>query len=371
MRTRVCRFALCALSYLACTVPASALPLERLTLPKGFTITTFAEKVSGARSLALGNSGTVFVGTRTDGVVYALRDTNHDGKVDSTYVIARGLHSPNGVAVHGADLYVAEINRVLVFRGIESKLAQPPPYEVITDQLPSNEHHGWKFIGIGPDERLYVPVGAPCNVCEREDARYASILRMNLDGSNIESFAQGVRNTVGFDWHPRTGALWFTDNGRDLLGDDLPPDELNRTDRAGQHFGFPYCHGRGVSDPDYGKGHNCADYVPPVLELGAHVAALGMRFYEGTQFPAAYRSGLFMAQHGSWNRSTPVGYQVVFVAVDSTKVVRQEPFVTGWLSPSGIWGRPVDVQELPDGSLLISDDYAGAVYRVTYTSARP
>jgi len=351
-----------------CAVPAIALPLERLTLPKGFEISMFSDGVDGARSLALGSSGTVFVGTRTTGVVYALRDKNGDGRADSTYVIARGLNQPNGVAVHGADLYVAEVNRVLVFRGIESLLSSPPKYEIVTDRLPSDLHHGWKFIGIGPDQKLYVPVGAPCNACLRDDTRYASILRMDLDGSHMESFATGIRNTVGFDWHPDTDELWFTDNGRDHMGDDLPSDELNRASVPGQHFGFPYCHGKDVPDPEYGDDRDCAEFVPAALELGAHVAALGVRFYEGRLFPEAYRGGMFIAEHGSWNRSSPVGYRVVFVALDSSKVVRHEPFATGWLSPEGVWGRPVDVLPLPDGSLLISDDYAGAVYRVTYTT---
>ena len=348
--------------------PASALPLERLKLPEGFAISIFSDQVDGARSLALGSLGTVFVGTRSTGVVYALRDTDSDGRADSTYVIARDLHSPNGVAVNGADLYVAEVNRVLVFRGLESRLARPPAFEVVTNRLPSDEHHGWKFIAIGPDRKLYVPVGAPCNVCKRDDARYASIQRMDLDGSHMETFASGVRNTVGFDWHPKTGELWFTDNGRDHMGDDLPPDELNRAPGPGLNFGFPFCHGKAIPDPDYGAEKDCSKFVPAVLDLGAHVAALGVRFYEGSQFPEMYRKGMFIAEHGSWNRSSPVGYRVVFVALDGSNVVRHEPFVEGWLSSSGIWGRPVDVLERPDGSLLISDDYAGAVYRVTYAA---
>lgn len=360
-----------ALAY--CITAATAawgLPLERLKLPDGFQISIFSADVSGARSLARGALGTIFVGTRTDGVVYALRDTNADGKADSSYRIAKGLNEPNGVAVHGADLYVAEVNRVIVFRNIELRLATPPRPELISDRLPDDQHHGWKFIGIGPDDKLYVPVGAPCNVCEEDDERYASILRMDLDGNHQESFARGVRNTVGFDWNPRNGELWFSDNGRDMMGDDLPPDELNRAPRPGLHFGFPYCHGKQISDPDYGSGRNCSTFEPPALELGAHVAALGLRFYRGSLFPAAYRGGIFMAEHGSWNRTKPVGYRVVYVVLDGDHAVREEPFVEGWLTPSGVWGRPVDVLEQPDGSLLISDDYAGAVYRVTYSARK-
>jgi glucose/arabinose dehydrogenase len=351
------------------TRPVLGLPLERLELPPGFAVNLFADSVSGARSLALGPLGSVFVGSRTPGVVYALRDLDGDGVADSTYVVASGLNQPNGVAVHGRDLFVAEVNRVLLFPDLEAHLAHPPEYTVVTDDLPRDLHHGWKFIGIGPDEKLYVPVGAPCNVCVREDARYASILRMDLDGQHREVFAKGVRNTVGFDWHPDTGQLWFTDNGRDHLGDDLPPDELNCAPRPGLHFGFPHCHGKSILDPEYGAGRDCDEFQPPVLQLGAHVAALGMRFYTQTRFPAAYRGGLFVAEHGSWNRSSPVGYRVSFVALSGYSVERYEPFLTGFRSPSGVWGRPVDVLVLADGSLLVSDDYAGAVYRVTYTDA--
>jgi glucose/arabinose dehydrogenase len=347
---------------------AASLPLERLHLPEGFTIAVFAEGVTGARSLALGRQGTVFVGTRTPGKVYALRDTDSDGDSDSMYVVAAGLREPNGVAVNGADLIVAEVNRLLVFPELETHLAKPPAFRVLRDDLPTDAHHGWKFIAKGPDDKLYVPVGAPCNVCQRDDPRYAAILKLSLDGRQLEVFASGVRNTVGFDWHPVTRELWFTDNGRDMMGDDLPPDELNHAAHAGLNFGFPHCHGKSTVDPEFGLPDGCAGFEPPVLELGAHVAALGMRFYSGTAFPARYRGCVLLAEHGSWNRSQPVGYRVSLVTLNGSEAEGYEPFITGWLSPSGVWGRPVDVLCLPDGSLLISDDYADAVYRVTYTA---
>lgn len=362
--------AFAAVAWLCCCAPerALALPLSRLILPEGFTITVFADSVPGARSLTRGAQGTIFVGSRTPGHVYALRDTNDDGVCDSVYRVAKGLNMPNGVAMQGADLVVAEIHRLLVFPDLEAHLASPPPYRVLRDDLPTDAHHGWKFIAQGPDGHLYVPVGAPCNVCQRDDPRYASILRLDPAGEAWEVYATGVRNTVGFDWHPVTGELWFTDNGRDHLGDDAPPDELNRAVRSGLHFGFPHCHGRTVVDPEYGLSTGCDGFVPPRLELGAHVAALGMRFYTGRMFPAEYHGSVFLAEHGSWNRSSPVGYQVSVVRIDDSTVTDYKPFVTGWLSPEGIWGRPVDVLCLPDGSLLISDDYANAIYRVSWVA---
>jgi len=339
------------------------LPLEEIRLPEGFEITLWADGLPGARQLALGARGTVFVGTRREGRVYAVRD-------GTVRTIARGLRSPNGVAFREGSLFVAEISRVLRWDDIEDRLDDPPAPAVVRDDFPADDWHGWKFIAFGPDDRLYVPVGAPCNVCERDDERYASILRMKPDGTELEVFARGVRNTVGFDWHPETGELWFTDNGRDLLGDDLPPDELNRAPEAGLHFGFPYCHGRAVSDPELGRGRPCSGFRPPERELGAHVAALGMRFYRGDSFPAEYRH-IFIAEHGSWNRSTPDGYRVTTVRLDAEgRAVSYEPFAEGWLRPdgAGAWGRPVDLLVLPDGSLLVSDDRAGAIYRIRYRS---
>ncbi|HET7663182.1 MAG TPA: PQQ-dependent sugar dehydrogenase, partial [Rhodanobacteraceae bacterium] len=243
----------------------------------------------------------------------------------------------------------------------------PPRPEVVTDKLPSRHHHGWRFIAFGPDGRLYVPVGAPCNICNPPPP-FASLLSMKSDGSDWQTVATGIRNTVGFDWQPGSGKLWFTENGRDMLGDNKPSDELNRVDHAGENFGYPFCHAGDILDPEYGKGHSCSDYAPPALKLGAHVASLGMRFYTGRMFPARYRGAIFIAEHGSWNRSSKVGYRVMVVRVKGDKVVSYKPFMTGFLQGQQSWGRPVDVQPMPDGSLLVSDDQAGAVYRVTFES---
>ena len=339
--------------------------LDAVSLPEGFSIASFAENVPGARSLARGARGTIFVGTRAR-TVYAVTDEDADGSADRVRTIATNLNTPNGVAFRDGALYVAEVSRILRFDGIEDRLDDPPAYHVVRDDLPRETHHGWKFTRFGPDGKLYVPVGAPCNACAREDERFASILRMNLDGSGLELFASGVRNTVGFDWHPETGELWFTDNGRDWLGDDAPPDELNRAPQAGLHFGFPYCHGGTIVDPELGGGTSCAAYAPPAMALGAHVAALGMRFYTGEAFPEAYRDQIFIAEHGSWNRSSPVGYRVTRVRLEGNRAVEYAVFAEGWLGRDGAWGRPVDVLVLPDGSLLVSDDLAGAIYRITY-----
>jgi glucose/arabinose dehydrogenase len=342
------------------------LPLEKIKLPPGFRLDVFAYDLDGARSLALGAQGTVFVGTRGEGKVYAVRDGDGDGRADDVFTLASGLNSPNGVAFRDGSLYVAEVSRVLRFDDVEARLANPPRAAVVNDSFPRDAHHGWKFIRFGPDGKLYVPIGAPCNVCERSDPRYASITRMNADGTGFEVFASGVRNTVGFDWHPDTAELWFTDNGRDWLGDDKPPDELNRAPEAGLHFGFPYVHGRDLLDPKYGRKGFPERFRPPERELGPHVAALGMRFYTGEAFPAAYRGHVFIAEHGSWNRSTPLGYRVTFVRVEGNRAVSYEVFAQGWLQGRKAWGRPVDVLVMPDGALLVSDDRAGAVYRITY-----
>ena len=310
------------------------------------------------------------MGTRDDSV-YAVVDANGDGKGDEAIRIAAGLDSPNGVAVRDGALYVAEISRVLRFDAIEENLAKPPEPVVVGAAFPDDRHHGWKFIRFSPDGLLYVPVGAPCNACQRDDPRYASIMRMKPDGSGLEVFASGVRNTVGFDWHPATGEMWFTDNGRDMLGDDLPPDELNRATGKGLHFGFPYCHGGYFLDPGLGKGRSCEEFTPPAAKLGAHVAALGMRFYTGKSFPALYRDQVLIAEHGSWNRSERSGYRISLVRLEGTNVTGYETFADGWLASGEVWGRPVDLEVMPDGSLLISDDHAGAIYRITYGQVRP
>ncbi len=364
-----------ALAALAClsAAPAAQAPgserlrLASLTLPPGFSISVYADNVPNARSLALGPGGTVFVGTRTAGNVYALVDANKDQKADEVLTLARGLTMPNGVAVRGGALFVAEVSRILRFDNIEASLRTPPTPVVVNGTFPADTHHGWKFIAFGPDGYLYVPVGAPCNVCERDDPRYASITRMKPDGSGVEVFASGVRNTVGFDWHPGTDDLWFTDNGRDLLGDDVPPDELNRAPGKGLHFGFPYCHAGTVTDPVFGVKRPCSAFTAPARALGPHVAALGMRFYTGSMFPSEYRRQILIAEHGSWNRSTPIGYRLMRVTLKGNDAVSYEPFVEGWLQDGKPWGRPVDVLVMPDGALLVSDDLAGVVYRITYS----
>ena len=349
------------------SAPASSEPeLSRVRVPEGFSVSFYSDRVPNARSLAMGPGGTLFVGTRSGGTVYALTDSDGDNFAETVRVVDDGLNSPNGVAFRDGSLYVAEISRILRYDGIESRLSSPPDPAVVNDSLPTDGHHGWKFIRFGPDGKLYVPVGAPCNVCERADRRYASVLRMNPDGSNVEVFARGVRNTVGFDWHPETGVLWFTDNGRDHMGDDVPPDELNRAPAPGLHFGFPYCHGTDVGDPRFGSSRSCGEFVPPALELPAHVAALGMRFYAGSMFPASWKNSIFVAEHGSWNRSSPVGYRVTRVSVSAGRAVSYETFADGWLGDDGsAWGRPVDVLVAPDGALLVSDDRRGAVYRIS------
>ena len=341
--------------------------LDRITLPPGFRIELYAGHIEGARSLALSPKGTVFVGTREEGRVYAVVDRDKDFKADEVITIAQGLAMPNGVAVKDGALYVAEVSRILRFDAIDSRLKDPPQPVVVYADLPPDAHHGWKFIAFGPDNKLYCPIGAPCNVCDRGDP-YASITRMNPDGTGFEIFCRGVRNTVGFDWHPVTKELWFTDNGRDWLGDDKPPDELNRAPRPGIHFGFPFCHGNGIPDPAYG-GKGCGLYQAPERELGPHVAALGMRFYTGTQFPGKYRGNIFIAEHGSWNRTTPTGYRITMVTVKGNRAVTYEVFAEGWRHGGVTWGRPVDVLVLPDGSLLVSDDKAGAIYRISYRKA--
>ncbi len=344
----------------------TALPLEQVRLPAGFHIELYAAPVPGARSMSRGTQGTLFVGTRKVGKLYAVVDRNGDHRADEVIVLDDGMNMPNGVAFRDGDLYVAEVNRVLRYENIEARLHDPPKPVVVNTGFPSDRHHGWKFIRFGPDGRLYVPVGAPCNICESEDPRYASILRMHPDGTGLESFAGGVRNTVGFDWHPGTGELWFTDNGRDWMGDDLPPDELNRAPVADLHFGFPYCHGGDLPDPEFGARRPCQAFVPPAMKLGPHVAALGMRFYGGAMFPEGYRKQIFIAEHGSWNRSEPIGYRVSLVRLQGERAVSYEVFAEGWLQGEKPWGRPVDLLVLPDGSLLVSDDHAGAIYRITY-----
>jgi glucose/arabinose dehydrogenase len=348
----------------------SRLPVGEIKLPPGFTIDVYAEDVPNARQMALSPSGVVYAGSMHEGKVYAVVDKDRDGHADRVVTIARGLRMPSGVAFRDGALYVADVSRLLRYDGIDGKLDDPPKPVVVSEAFPSDSHHGWKFIAFGPDGLLYVPVGAPCNVCDPPKPIYASITRVKPDGSGLEVFAHGIRNTVGFDWHPKTKELWFTENGRDWLGDDRPPDELNRAPQAGLDFGFPSCHGAGIVDPDFGKTKGCNGVTPPAIALGPHVAAIGMRFYTGTMFPPEYRDQVFIAEHGSWNRSLPIGYRVSLVKVEGGRALSYTTFAEGWLRSNGrAWGRPADVLVMPDGALLVSDDEAGAIYRIRYQGA--
>jgi len=343
----------------------AALPLDQIQLPPGFRIELLSAEVPEARGMTLSPEGTLFIGTRGEGKVYAIR--NPLAPAPKVRVVATGLTMPVGVAFRDGALYASSTSQIVRLDDIDARLDNPPKPVVVSDRFPSETHHGWKFIAFGPDGYLYVPVGAPCNICAPDENRYANIMKMKPDGTDLQVVAKGVRNSVGFDWHPATRQLWFTDNGRDMLGDDVPDDELNRLTRAGQHFGYPYCHAGSVADPEFGKQRACSEFEPPAAKLGAHVAALGMRFYTGTQFPAEYRNSIFIAEHGSWNRTKPVGYRVVRVVLNERgQAVRQEVFAQGWLQGDKPWGRPADVQVAPDGSLLVSDDMAGAVYRIRY-----
>jgi glucose/arabinose dehydrogenase len=345
-----------------------ALQVDKIELKPGFSIELYAPDVPGARSMVLSEKGTLFVGTRNKGRVYALPDRNNDRKPDKVLTIASGLSMPNGVAMFEGDLYVAEVNRILKYENIDARLGNPPDPTVVNDSFPDETHHGWKYIAIGPDDKLYVPVGAPCNICNPEDERFATIMRMNLDGSGLEIFARGIRNTVGFDWHPITKELWFTDNGRDWMGDNRPPDELNCAYEKGLHFGYPHCHGENIPDPEFGdKSKGCDQFIPPQQELGPHVAALGMLFYTGNMFPGEYKNQIFIAEHGSWNRSTPIGYRITLVTLDGRDARSYEVFADGWLQGTSAWGRPVDIIQMKDGSLLVSDDKQGCIYRIRYT----
>jgi glucose/arabinose dehydrogenase len=348
------------------------LPLEKIVLPEGFSIDIFATNVENARSMALSPKGTLFVGTRGQGDVYAIVDKNQDYKADKVYTIATGLKMPNGVAFRDGDLYVAEVNRILKYENIEQRLDNPPAPIVLNDTYPSETHHGWKYIAFGPDGKLYVPVGAPCNICESEDDIFNTITRINPDGSGREIVQRGIRNTVGFTWHPETGELWFTDNGRDWLGDDSPACELNHAPKDGMHFGYPYCHQGDLPDPKFGEKYPCSDFTPPVQQLGPHSAPLGLEFYTGNQFPDTYKHQVIIAEHGSWNRSTKIGYQLSLVTLEGSKATGYQPFAKGWLDETQDepWGRPVDIEQLPDGSILVSDDFANAIYRISYQAPK-
>ena len=373
-------FILCLVSFWSCDSKVQSKQnneyealLERINLPEGFEISYYATNVIDARSLARTEDGkTVFVSNRRRKNVYALTDTNGDMVADKVDTILTGWNSPNGIAYRNGDLYVAEINRIHRFPSIMENLSDPKS-EVIYDQYPTDGHHGWKFIAFGPDGKLYVPVGAPCNVCDKEEENpvYATITRMNPDGSNMEIYAKGVRNSVGFAWNPKTNNMWFTDNGRDLMGDDIPACELNFAPEAGMHFGFPYWHQGDIADPEFGAKYPRNKFTEPAYKFEPHSAPLGLRFYEGNMFPAKYKNNILVAQHGSWNRSPDaghIGYQLRFVQIENDKVVKSEIFADGWLDSENNkgWGKPVDIMEMPDGSILVSDDVNHCIYRISY-----
>lgn len=345
------------LSFLTASTALASVNLKSLHLPSGFKIEVYAN-VPEARELTLGPDGIVFVGTRAKSV-YALVPKAHGAP--EVVRIASGLNAPNGVAFKEGDLYVAEINRVLRFKNIVKNLKSPPKPEPFGPGFPSETHHGYKFIAFGPDGWLYVPVGAPCNICVPDLNMFAALHRISPDGSKRELVAQGIRNTVGFDWDPSTKELWFTDNGRDWMGDDQPACELNHMTAVGQNFGYPYCHGGEILDPEFGKGKDCGNYVPPAFKFPAHTAPLGMRFIRRNK---KLKDSILVASHGSWNRSTPTGYKIIRLEMKNGKVAKASDFLSGFLSKSRVSGRPVDVLELGDGSILVSDDDNGVVYRI-------
>jgi len=344
------------------------LPTAKLKAPAGFNIELYASGVDNARTLRLGDKGTVFVSNRIKDKIYAIVDKNGKHEVK---VIASGLYRPNGIVLHNGTLYIAELSQISKIDNIEANLDNPPKPTVIFSDLPKDEGHGWKYLTVGPDNKLYFQVGAPCNICMPDD-RHARIYRLNLDGSGLEVVATGIRQIVGMDWHPVSKQLYFTENSRDWLSEDFPQDKLNRVTQPGKdNFGYPYCHQGSITDPEFGWGRSCDEFTKPLALLGPHVAPLGMRFYTGSSFPAAFRNQIIIARHGSWNRTNKAGGDLVLVKLkpDGT-FASMEPFVTGFLDNNKYVGRPVDVLVMKDGSLLVSDDYNGAVYRISYGRER-
>ena len=357
------------LSCMGASIGVSVSADSRLTVPAGFTITRLPFDVPNARQMALTEQGLLLVGTRRHGTVWAIPDALSD-KPGPVVAVLSDLSMPSGLAVADGDLYIGAKNEVIRVRDIDTSYPQAAP-EYVTRSLPDKRHHGWKYLGFGPDGRLYLPVGAPCNICLSDDPRFATMLRMDPKSGETEIFAHGIRNSVGFDWHPQTGELWFTDNGRDMMGDDVPAEELNVAPRPGLHFGYPFLHAADVRDPEFGE-HAAAQglsFTPPAVEIQAHSAAIGMTFYAHDAFPARYTNAIFIAEHGSWNRSSKVGYQISVVTEEEDGALAYEPFVTGWLEDQDAWGRPSDVLVTPDGSLLIADDTANAIYQVRYSGA--
>lgn len=348
---------------------SSELFLGDIRLPDNFKIESYAEQVVNARSMCVSPSGTVFVGTRSAGKVYALQDLDGDFKADTMYTILSDGTLPNGVAFKDGDLYVADINKIFKFENIEANLGDPGSPTLLFDDYPTIKHHGSKFIDFGPDGKLYIPVGAPCNICESKEDIFNTITRINPDGTDMEIVHKGVRNSVGLTWHPTTKQLWFTDNGRDNMGDDMPRCELNVAVKDGLHFGYPYCHQGDMQDPDFGELFACSDFISPFQNLGPHVAPLGLEFVQGNMFPDRYKNSILIAEHGSWNRSKKIGYRISLVNInDNNQSDGYETFAEGWLNSESdeAWGRPVDIDWLSDGSMLISDDFADVIYRISY-----
>lgn len=347
-----------------------ALPLNQIKLPPGFHISIYASNIPGARQITLGKDGIVYVGTRGEGKVYALVPNKNMTTADKVITIAKGLNEPNGVAFYDGDLYVGEIQRILRYSNITNHLKHPSQPEIIYNKLPSKRWHGYRYIKFGPDNWLYIGIGMPCNTCDyrKTNPIFGTIIRMRPDGKDMQIVANGIRNTVGFAWNPVTKVLWFTDNGQDWMGDNLPPDEINRALYKGMDFGFPFFYGDNIPSPNYKKDNiSSKDMTSPAWELPAHVAALGMTFYTGKQFPKQYYHQLFVTEHGSWNRSQKIGYQIVMITIKNGNAIAEKRFASGWLKGEKTWGRPVDVLVMPDGALLVSDDYAGVVYRIYVT----
>ena len=349
------------------TADSFAHELDKISLPNGFSINIFADNIVGARSLVVGNNGVVFVSSPSTGKIMALQDKDSDGISEKRWLVASKLNFPNGLAFFEGSLYVGEIDRVIRIHSAEDNLGSKPIVSTVISGLPKHRHHGYRYIGIGPDKKLYIGIGAPCNVCLINRDTYGVIKRVNLDGTSLETFATGIRNTMGFDWHPITGDLWFNDHGRDWLGDDIPSDELNHAPIKGLDFGFPYCHQGDLSDPEFGGKIPCDSFTPPKLNHGAHVAPNGLRFYSGNTFPDKYKNSIFIAQHGSWNRTVKSGYRitVVHLADDGNRLL-SNIFADGWTNNNRVFGRPVDLIVSPAGDLLVTDDHRGVIYRITY-----
>jgi glucose/arabinose dehydrogenase len=352
-------------------VPAAQIQLSKVKLPPGFSISVWADGIHNARAMAFGSKGTVFLGSRIPGNVYAVVD---QGGRRVVKVIAKGLTQPSGVVFKDGTLYVAEIPRILKYENIEANLDSPPAPKVVYEfpkssgqygGLTTDAHHNWRYLTIGPDNKFYFNMGAPCNICMPPET-HANIARLNLDGTGFEYVARGVRNSVGFDFHPTTKELYFTNHGRDWLGDDLPNDTLHHAPRAGLHFGYPFCHQGDVLDPEFGRGKSCSDYAPPLLKLGPHVAPMGIKFYTASLFPAEYRNRMFIALKGSWNRTVKNGYKIMTVDLKPGAPPKYETFADGFVDGNTIVGRPTYIEWMPDGSMLVSDDFTGAIYHITY-----